>query len=72
MHSTNAKKALSSFHMAHPRKGFGIKIMVATILLTAIAVFGVYTYQAGMWYSKPVQIVPDQQLPSPSPPPHLQ
>lgn len=61
-------KSLASFHVSHPHKNFGIKALVAIILLMAIAVFSAASYKTGLWYSKPVQMVPDHRLPSPDAP----
>ena len=60
-------KDLSSFHVSHySDKSVGIKAMVALILLVGIVILAATTYKAGLWYSKPVQMVPDHRLPSPS------
>jgi hypothetical protein len=39
------------------------RTMVAVVIAVAIAAFGVYVYESGMWDPKPHQPVEDSQLP---------
>jgi hypothetical protein len=52
--------------------GRSAKIVGAIVVALVIVGGAVATYDAGLWAPPPKQIVPDKDLPSPSPPPGAQ
>ncbi|HWX88790.1 MAG TPA: hypothetical protein VNY75_00680 [Rhizomicrobium sp.] len=40
------------------------RTMVAIVIAIAIAGFGIYVYESGMWNPQPHQVVDDSQLPA--------
>jgi hypothetical protein len=55
---------IGEFHHGDDAPDKKTRNMVAIILAIAIAGFGVYVYQSGMWNPQPHQPVADSQLPA--------
>jgi hypothetical protein len=55
---------IGEFHHAEDAPDKKSRTMVAVVILVALAGFGVYVYESGMWDPKPHQPVEDSQLPA--------
>jgi hypothetical protein len=59
---------LQEFHAPKAESRLTGKFIAGVVVVLAFGALGVWTYEKGMWNTGPKPIVPNSQLPSPSPP----